>query len=181
MSFHELPPEVLDILTKYAVSPRLVAHLTVVHDVAVRLITQLDATWPTLEYDKQLVLFGAATHDVGKTVYPNELTGPGTQHEVIGPQLLLESGFPEIYARFARTHARWSQEATVQMEDVLVAFADTIWKGKRDDVLEREIVAHIVRQSQQELWEVYMKLDDIAVQLAIDAHDRVLWQGKHPL
>ncbi|GHO82420.1 HD domain-containing protein [Dictyobacter formicarum] len=181
MPFHELPPEVLDVLANYAASPRLVAHLTVVHDVAVRLITRLDATWPLLEYDKQRVLFGAATHDVGKTVYLNELTGPGTQHEEIGPQLLLESGFPETYARFARTHARWSQEASVPMEDALVAFADTIWKGKRDDILEREIAVHIARQYRQELWEVYMKLDDIAIQLAKDAHDRILWQGKHPI
>lgn len=181
MPFHELPPEVLHILAKYAASPRLVAHLTVVYDVALRFIKQLDASWPMLEYEKQRVLFGAATHDVGKTVYPNELTGPGTQHEEIGPQLLLESGFPETYARFARTHARWSQEAPVQMEDVFVAFADTIWKGKRDDVLEREITSQIARQCRQEIWEVYLKLDEIADQLANDAHNRILWQGKQPL
>jgi hypothetical protein len=35
MPFHDLPPEVLAILTKYDAPPRLVAHLTVVHDVAI--------------------------------------------------------------------------------------------------------------------------------------------------
>jgi hypothetical protein len=125
MLFHKLPPEVLDILTKYAAPPRLVAHLTIVHDVAIRLIKHVDASWPMLEYDRELVLIGAATHDVGKVVYPNELTGPGTQHEETGPQLLLESGFQDTYARFARTHAQWDREPSVQLEDVFVAFADT--------------------------------------------------------
>ncbi|MBV9231431.1 MAG: HD domain-containing protein, partial [Chloroflexi bacterium] len=155
MMFHKLPPEVLDILAKYAASPRLVAHLIIVHDVAVTFTRQLDAYWPTLEYDRESVLIGAAIHDVGKAVYTNELTGPGWQHEEIGPRLLLEGGFPEKYARFARTHARWDQGPSVQLEDVLVAFADTIWKGKRDEVLEQEIAQQIARRCQEESWQVY--------------------------
>jgi hypothetical protein len=179
MLFHELPPEVLDILAKYAAPPRLVAHLTIVHDVAITLIKQLDISWPMLEYDRERVLMGAATHDVGKAVYTNELTGPGTQHEEIGPQLLLESGFQETHARFARTHAQWDRELSVQLEDGFVAFADTIWKGKRDEGLEQEIAHQIARRCQEEPWQVYMKLDDIACELAKDAHERILWQGKH--
>ena len=130
-----------------------------------------------LEFDQQRVLFGAATHDLGKAVVTNELTGPGSQHEEIGPQLLLESCFPESYARFARTHAQWDREALPQMEDLLVAFADKIWKGKRDEALEQEIAQQIARQSQEELWQVYIKLDDLASDIAKDAHDRILWQG----
>lgn len=181
MPFQELPPEVLDILAKYGAPPRLVAHLTIVHDVAITLIKQLDASWPTLDYDQERVLLGAATHDVGKTVYTNELTGPGDQHEEIGPQILMESGFLETHARFARTHAQWDREASVQLEDVLVAFADTIWKGKRDEVLEQEIAQQIARQCQEELWQVYMKFDNIASDIAQDAHNRILWQGEHAL
>jgi hypothetical protein len=181
MPFQQLPPEVVDLLAKYAAPPRLVAHLTIVHDVAIALIKRVDACWPLLDYDQGRVLIGAATHDVGKTVYPNELTGPGTQHEEIGPQLLRESGFPEAHARFARTHAQWDREAPVQLEDVLVAFADTIWKGKRDEALEREIAQQIAKRCQEETWEVYMKLDDIACELAKGAHARILWQGTHPL
>ncbi len=44
----------------------------------------------------------------------------------------------------------------------LVAFADTIWKGKRNEALEREIAQQIARRCREETWEVYMKLDDIA-------------------
>jgi hypothetical protein len=179
MPFHELPPEARDLLAKYAAPPRLVAHLTIVHDVAFKLIKHFKACWPTLEFDQQRVLFGAATHDLGKAVVTNELTGPGSQHEEIGPQLLLECGFPEAYARFARTHAQWDREASPQLEDLLVAFADKIWKGKRDEALEQEIAQQIARQCQEELWQVYIKLDDMANDLAKDAHDRILWQGTY--
>ncbi len=181
MSFQPLPPEVMDLLAKYAAPPRLIAHLTVVYDVATALITCVDALWPRLDYDREGVLIGAATHDVGKLIYPNELTGPGSQHEEIGPQLLRESGFSEVHARFARTHARWDREASAQLEDVLVAFADTIWKGKRDEALEQEIAWRVAQRSGEEIWEVYMKLDDIACELAKGAHDRILWQGTHAL
>jgi hypothetical protein len=181
MPFHELPPKALDILTKFGAPPRLIAHLIIVHDVATQLVQQLNISWPKLEYDQERVLLGAATHDVGKTLYTDELTGPGTRHEEIGPQLLLESGFPEPYARFARTHAQWDLEPSVQLEDVLVAFADTIWKGKRDEMLEQEISRQIALQCHKEIWKVYMKIDDIASNLAEDAHERILWQGKHAL
>ena len=110
MPFQELPAMVLDLLAKHAAPPRLVAHLTVVHAVAARLIKLLNVCWPTLVFDREGVLLGAATHDVGKTVYTNELIGPGDQHEAVGPQLLLAGGFSEAHARFARTHARWDRD-----------------------------------------------------------------------
>lgn len=178
MLLQPLPPEVINLLEHYVAPPRLVAHLTIVYTVAHNLIKEVDICWPQLEYDREGVLLGAATHDVGKVVYPNELTGPGTQHEEIGPQLLRERGFPEVHARFARTHAQWNRAASVQLEDVLVAFADTIWKGKRDTTLEQEITQQIAKRCQEEHWEVYMKLDTIAWKLAKDAHDHILWQGK---
>lgn len=84
MLFHDLPPEALEILAQYAAPPRLIAHLTVVHDVAVTLTVQLHARWPLLAYDQERVLIGAAIHDIGKAVYTNELTGPGTRHEEAG-------------------------------------------------------------------------------------------------
>lgn len=181
MSFHDLPPRTLEILTKYAAPPRLIAHLVVVHDVAVTLLAQLQAGWPELVYDRERVLLGAATHDIGKVIYTDELAEPGARHEEVGPQLLLACGLSEAEARFARTHARWEQEPSFQFEDVLVAFADTIWKGKRDEELEQAIARLIAQQSREEIWQVYIKLDDIACELAKDADERILWQGKHAL
>jgi hypothetical protein len=178
MAFRNLPPEALAVLAHYAAPPRLVAHLTVVHDVAVMLCEQLSTRWPHLDYDRVAVTRGAAIHDIGKIAYPDELTGPGSQHEEIGPHLLLQQGWPEAYARFARTHARWHEEPAARLEDMLVAFADTIWKGKRDEQLEQALTWHIAQQIQQEPWDVYMKLDDLAEELARDAHERILWQGQ---
>lgn len=177
MPYHDLPPIAQKILAAYAAPAHLVAHLTVVHDVAVALVKQLDVGWPGLPFDRERVLLGAATHDIGKTVYANELSGPGRQHEEIRPQLLLAAGVPENCARFARTHARWEEETELQLEDVLVAFADTIWKGKRDERLEQEIANQLARRGQEEPWQAFMKLDDIASELARDAHERILWQS----
>ena len=38
------------------------------------------------------MLFGAATHDIGKCVHPNELYEEGYKHEAAGKSLLLSHG-----------------------------------------------------------------------------------------
>ncbi|GCE22716.1 HDIG domain-containing metalloprotein [Dictyobacter kobayashii] len=181
MSFRQLPPEALRILKQYGAAPRLIAHLTVVHDVAYTLTQLLLDSWPELAYDREAVLLGSALHDIGKTMHTAELSGPGTQHEEVGPQLLLATDLPVAYARFARTHARWQNEPGITLEDMLVAFADTIWKGKRDADLEQGLAGQIAQHTHQERWEIYMRLDDIASALARDADERILWQGQHTI
>lgn len=181
MLLKPLPAVVLAMLQKQAAPSRLVAHLTIVHDVACKLIELIDMTFLSLAYDRESVRIGAAIHDIGKTVRLEELSGPGTLHEDVGPSLLLSQGWPEHYTRYARTHARWQQEEVLLLEDLLVAFADTIWKGKRDSALEQALVQTIAEQSKQPLWSMYMQLDDIASELAKDAHERVLWQGEHSI
>lgn len=179
MILHKLPSTVTVLLDGSAASPRLVAHLTLVYNAALQLTQKIDEYWPTLVYDREAVLLGAATHDVGKVVYKNELTGPGNQHEEIGPRFLLQQGFPEKYVRFARTHARWYQEPVILLEDVLVAFADTIWRGERNEFLEKELVKQIAQSCNETPWSVYMKLDDIATDIAKDAPERLMWQGNY--
>ncbi len=178
MLFQALPPEITELLYKLNAPPRLMAHLTVVHDVAITITKKLEEQWPNLQYDKQAVLIGAASHDIGKTVYTHELTGPGQQHEEIGPNILTKNGIPENYVRFARTHGRWQQEPSIQLEDLLVAFADTIWKGARDEALEMAISQQISKQTHEEIWQDYMKIDDIASEIARESHARIVWQGK---
>lgn len=181
MVIQNLPYEVEQILSKYNAPPRLKAHLILVHDTALMLIKKLSAYWPLLAYDKDAVLLGAATHDIGKIIYTNELSSSGNEHEEIGPRILQEHGFPEKYTRFARTHARWYMETPPTLEDLLVALADTIWKGGRDEKLEQEIVRQISTRCQEEAWSVYMKLDDITCDIAINAHERIIWQGRYPV
>jgi hypothetical protein len=38
------------------------------------------------------------------------------------------------------THARWREEPEVTLEELLVALADSLWKGRRDHQLEQRVV-----------------------------------------
>ncbi len=176
MRLHPLPPEISQLLRGLDAPPKLVAHLALVHAAAVTLTGKLKEQWPDLLYDQQAVLIGAAMHDIGKVLYPRELTQPGNQHEEAGPGLLIAHGLSEDHARFARTHARWQQEDAVQLEDLLVAFADHIWKGARNNLLEEEIARRIAPLCNETFWDVYLQLDEIADELAEGAHERILWQ-----
>jgi len=69
-----LPDEVEYILKRLSVPPRLYAHSLVVHDVAHTLIKAITDTWDNLNIDENLILFGAATHDIGKCIHINELS-----------------------------------------------------------------------------------------------------------
>ena len=105
--------------------PRLVAHLTLVQDTACSLSAALNTAWPSLEYDREAMLLGVATDDAGKITHPEDLTQPGHEHETAGVALLRGQGISEDLARFAQTHARWAEETDAQIEDLLVALADS--------------------------------------------------------
>nr|WP_223279968.1 HD domain-containing protein [Streptomyces sp. SDr-06] len=130
-----LPVEAAELLDEVLAPPRLVAHLRAVHDVAGQLLEWIATRKLDLGIDPYAVLFGAATHDIGKALYPAELSGPGAQHEEAGRELLLSRGVDTALARFAGTHAAWTTEE-VGMEDLLVSLADKIWKNKRVPELE---------------------------------------------
>ena len=170
-----LPPVVVEFLRGLDASPRLLAHLVLVHDVAARLLEALAETWPHLPVDAGAVLLGAATHDIGKVRVPEELTGPGTAHAVLGQQLLEEHGFPTELARYARTHETWIEEPDVTPEDLLVALADYLWRGKRDAALEGAITSWIADAVSAAPWVVFLDVDDIATDLAQDAPRRLHW------
>lgn len=127
-----LPDEVIELLGAVNAPSRLVAHLKLVHDTAATVLRSLRERWPALPIDTDAVLFGAATHDIGKACCHAELTAPGHEHELIGERLLLDAGITPERARFARTHGKWEEGA---LEDLLVALADKVWKGKRDETL----------------------------------------------
>ena len=88
MEIRELPHDARQMLKLLNAPPRLVAHLALVHDVAADLLQSLSAQWQDFPIDKEAVLFGAATHDIGKVLHPSELSGPGSNHEQDGPEFL---------------------------------------------------------------------------------------------
>ena len=168
-----------DLLAELGASPRLIAHSRFVYEAAEALVVGMAAAWPQMPLDARAVLVGAATHDVGKVLYPRELIGPGRRHEAVGPDILVARGFSGTDARFARTHGRWSGE-DVAMEDLVVALADQLWKGTRNKYLELRLVARIAERSGEQQWETFMKLDDIAVEITRDAEARVERIGEYP-
>ncbi|MER5888884.1 HD domain-containing protein [Streptomyces sp. NPDC001941] len=174
-----LPAPVADLLVTLAAPPRLVAHLRLVHDVAVRISDWTQRSYPSLRFDRDAVLFGAATHDIGKTVHPAELSGPGARHEEAGSALLLEHGVPADLARFAASHASWDDPAT-PVEDLLVSLADKVWKNKRVTGLEDRVVAALAQAGGREPWDVFLELDAFLEGIGDTADERLAYQARHP-
>lgn len=180
MNLTDLPRPVVELLDSVKAPPRLTAHLTLVHDAAVKLVRGIRRAYPGLLFDEEAVLFGAATHDIGKALLPAELTGRGSTHEERGAEILTQLGIPDSLARFARTHGSWkSPDAT--LEDLLVSLADKIWKGARQDDLEMILVGRISRAISMPEWEVFSALDTILFDLEADADARLAWQSKFPV
>ena len=173
-----LPPEAVVLLDSVSPPPRLVAHLVLVHDVASRLTDRVAQSFPAVAFDREAVLFGAATHDIGKAVETAELAQPGKEHEQRGVMMLQEMGIPEKRARFAITHGNWDNAPDIHFEDLLVALADNCWKGKRVDSLETKTVEFLSSASGLAAWTCYAELDEILGSLAEGADARLAWQAR---
>lgn len=175
------PPEALRIYERLSMSPRLLAHLVLVHDTACKLVERVKFAFPGVELDDDLVRFGAAIHDVGKTIHRDELTESGKkQHLKAGVETLESLGVPHHSARFALTHANWSGEE-ITLEDLLVALADKCWKGKRIEALELRTAETLSAATGRPAWECYARLDETLQELAEDAESRLAFQASFPV
>lgn len=175
-----LPAPVADLLLTLDAPPRLAAHLRAVHDVAHRLLAWTEQRYPALPFDREPVLFGAATHDIGKVVHVAELSGPGSAHEEAGRELLLAHGVGPEPARFAGTHASWTQVG-IGVEDLLVSTADKVWKNRRVPELEDLLVARLSAASGQAAWEVFLALDEALEHIGDGAAGRLAFQSAYPV
>ncbi|GGN87804.1 phosphohydrolase [Actinoplanes lobatus] len=176
----DLPPEAVGLLVELGAPARLGAHLRAVYAVACDLTGWLAAAHPAVVFDRAAVLFGAATHDIGKALHREELSVPGSRHEPAGERLLLGRGVPARLARFAGTHGSW-HEARAGVEDHLVSLADKIWKGARVEDLEHLVVERIADVSGIAGWEAFVSLDDRLQELAAGADDRLAFQNGFPV
>lgn len=172
-----LPPAACQLCERLNAPDRLVAQLAVVHDAAVEIIQGIAECFPSLDFESDAVLYGAATHDMGKVLHPEEPTGASNQHEIDGPVLLAQHGVPSHLARFSRTHGAWSREE-LTLEDPLVAVADPIWKGQRLESLETQLIERIAKQTTAEQWQVFDELDGLLEQIARRGDERLAWQSK---
>ncbi len=166
-----LPAEITHLLQRAGAPPRLVAHLTLVHDVACQLVDALGQAFPGVCLARDEIVFGAATHDIGKAVVRDELSEPGHAHEARGRALLLELGMPAHLARFAVTHADLDRPEA-SLADALVALADKCWKGRRDEAVERRVAELLGPKVGLAEWEVVMRLDEVVERLAEGADER---------
>ena len=176
LELHKLPDEVARLIQGLDVHPYLLAHLVLVHDSATRLVNALRNGWPNLSFDEQLVLFGAATHDIGKVRHPEEMTGPGNRHHETGVRLLEAEGIERERARFALSHGVWEELEALPVEDLLVSIADVIWAGGRNQGLEKRLTARLAEYDDRELWQTFLDLDDILIQITNQAELRLFWQ-----
>ncbi|MFQ6326032.1 HD domain-containing protein [Nocardia sp. CWNU-33] len=179
-ALRSLPERVEVLLENLDAPPRLAAHLRAVHDVAWQLADWVQQHYGAVQFDREVMLLGAAIHDIGKTIHPDELSGPGSAHEQDGYELLLARGFDDDSARFARTHGSWT-DADVGLEDLLVSLADKIWKAKRVPELEQLVVQRLAATSGQQSWQVFMALDDELDRIAADADQRLAFQANYPV
>jgi hypothetical protein len=160
-----LPTEALRLCRELNAPHRLIEHLRLVHCVAFHLLEAFEVHFPNIVIDKEAVLFGAATHDLGKVVHPEELSCPGERHAEVGPALLVEHGISVELARFAGHHSRCDSGSS--LEEMLVGLADATAVGKRNDKLESLVVGRLVESTEMEPWEAFSVLDEILQSLSV--------------
>jgi hypothetical protein len=165
------PLDAFQLLRDLGATPWLVRHHELVVEAATLLCDRV-ASDLGVSFDRAQVLAGAALHDAGKVVHPEEMSAPGHQHERGGEQLLLARGVAPAIARFCVTHASWDAP-NITIEDLLVALADKLWKGKRDDELERRVADAVARSTSAEAWAVFDALDAIFESIAADGPARL--------
>lgn len=173
----DLPNKINALIEELDSPERLKKHLQIVYSTAHRLVTLIKQEWVSIAINEQLILFGAGTHDIGKTEIKIELFESGKEHEIVGKQILLKKGFSEEEARFAFTHGNWQKE-NLTLEDLLVSLADKIWKGKRIQELEEKVGLLISENIKTDYWVIYEKLDKIIEQISVGADKRLLWQNE---
>lgn len=149
------PEDAFALMQELGASSWLVQHHRLVVEAAAELCERV-----TGPYDRELVKLGAAVHDMGKVRHPEEMSGPGHQHEEAGRKLLTSRGVSDHVARFCVTHASWTAPNRTT-EDLLVALADKLWKGKRVSELEELAVTRLANARGEDRWSVFSELDAV--------------------
>lgn len=162
--------DAFNLLERLGAPRRLFKHLQLVGEVGGEVISKLDDLG--VQYDKRFVQVGIAVHDTGKIVHPNELEGGGNLHEAAGEKLLLEQGVCAKIARCCRSHSQYAS-MSVSFEELLIALADTLWKGSRDADLELRIIDGVAARLQTDRWELFQTLDSFFEEIASDGDERL--------
>jgi len=160
----------LQLLRELGAPQRLVRHGEIVSEVAALISDMMSRHG--VEHDAALVVVGAVLHDAGKVIHPEELVGPGGEDGAAGERLLLHHGLSARLARVCRTHGSWDL-GDIELEDLLVALADHLWKGERGDEIERLIVERVAPRLRITRWEAFLRLDPVFEEIAADGPARL--------
>ena len=177
-SLPPIPRLALHINRKLKAPPRLLAHHFLVHQVAASLVSGLTEKWPDLNIDLEAVLFGAATHDIGKTVALEEFSAPGKKHELLGFNLLMDNSISTHLARFARDHGRGTE--LVDLEGLVLCTADRCWKGKRDEALEERLIQVVSDSPNSNFWTTYPGVMELLDSISAKGEYRLALQAEFP-
>jgi hypothetical protein len=137
-------------------SSKLIFHVMLVGEAADFLITKLQQL--RVAFDKSFVHLGVAFHDTGKILHPDELVAKGNNHEADGEKLLISNGIHPNLARCCRSHGQW-QTMECSLEELLVALADNLWKGKRNNQLEDIVIKKLATKCRKDYWELFLEMD----------------------
>jgi HD domain len=144
------------LLQDLGASPRLMQHVKLVGEAAEMLIFQFQKLG--ISFDADWIRLGVAFHDVGKILYPSELVEKGNEHEAAGEMLLLSQGVDPKIARCCRSHGQW-QTIECSFEELVIALADNLWKGKRNTDLENKVITKVAAICHQDYWNMFVGLD----------------------
>lgn len=145
------------LLAELGAPERLIRHVKLVGEAAEILILQFQQLG--LEFDSDWIRLGVAVHDVGKILHPSELVEKGDRHEAAGERLLIEQGIDPKIARCCRSHGQWQQIAC-SFEELVVALADCLWKGKRNNELEHKAIMKAAQILDRDYWEIFINVDN---------------------
>ncbi len=158
------------LLLRLSAPPRLTTHVRLVGEAAEAIFAHLQGLG--VFFDAHFVRLGVIFHDTGKILHPEELNGPGSQHEPDGERLLIEHGVDPTVARCCVSHARWP-ELECSLEELLVALADKLWKGVRHAELERRVIEVVAATLGKEFWDVFVELDSAFEEIAAGGAERL--------
>jgi len=164
------PQDAHDLLLSLGAPKRLILHGQLVGEAADALIFAFHSLG--LMFREDVIRLGAALHDAGKILHPTELDGPGHNHELNGERLLLDAGVAPEIARCCVSHARHAS-MQVTVEELIVALADQLWKGKRDEALELRVIDAAAAMGGKTRWDLFAALDTAFEDIASKADERL--------
>ena len=158
-----------ELLRRLGAPARLLVHVELVAEAGEAIISELESLGTII--DKDFIRCGILLHDVGKTVHLPELGQEGEQHGKTGRALLLEEGIEPRIAEVCVSHSAWREAKTV--EELVIACADKLWKGKRVADLEELLARRVSDELQLEFWGVFMRMDSCFEAIAGGGDERL--------